>query len=239
MNKEIINKYKPEFEHWLNGGSLCIYRTDTKQFWEPTTIFNWDPENPKTVVYLINDEYVEFRKALAEGKTIQIYDVIKQHITNPNLDEYGWRDFKSFTQSSPFSKSVGCYRIKPIKPIGLKLGDYVKLTSTTHSVLRTYPSWFQIDGKNVTLHTDYDVPYINIIKGCHIFCLNELELCQPKPNEWCWFWDKCTPHRPTLRQYDIFPEEYGEENMFHDSEQNPFDFCEPFLNSLPSYLKDK
>ena len=71
-------------------------------------------------------------------------------------------------------------------------------------------------------------------------CLeHELETWTPVKGEWCWFWDKCTPHRPTLRQYDIFPEGYGEENMFHDSEQNPFDFCEPFLNSLPSYLKDK
>ena len=67
----------------------------------------------------------------------------------------------------------------------------------------------------------------------------ELELWTPVKGEWCWFWDKCTPHRPTLRQYDIFPEGYSEENMFHDSEQNPFDFCEPFLNSRPSYLKDK
>ena len=71
-------------------------------------------------------------------------------------------------------------------------------------------------------------------------CLEyELELWTPVKGEWCWFWDKCTPHRPTLRQYDIFPEGYSEENMFHDSEQNPFDFCEPFLNSRPSYLKDK
>ena len=22
MNKELINKYKPEFDHWLNGGNI-------------------------------------------------------------------------------------------------------------------------------------------------------------------------------------------------------------------------
>ena len=88
---------------------------------------------------------------------------------------------------------------------------------------------------------------INNINGDRYYFTNskmscmkhELELWTPIKGEWCWFWDKCTPHRPTLRQYDIFPEGYGEENMFHDSEQNPFDFCEPFLNSRPSHLKDK
>lgn len=222
MNKELINKYKPEFDHWLNEGKILYKHTNSNAWWNEEP---WSYSLSYVTAIIINDEYAEFRKALAEGKTIQTYYEFNQT----------WND----VINPPFKDQLKFYRIKPIKPIGLKLGDYVKLTSTTHSVLRTYPSWFQIDGKNVTLHTDYDVPYINIIKGCHIFCLNELELWQPKPNEWCWFWDKCTPHRPTLRQYDIFPEGYGEENMFHDSEQNPFDFCEPFLNSRPSHLKDK
>ena len=32
---------------------------------------------------------------------------------------------------------------------------------------------------------------------------------------------------------------YATNSYSLDSEQNPFDFCEPFLNSRPSYLKDK
>lgn len=234
MNKQLINKYKPEFDHWLNDGAVLMGKRDLFNNtikWYPS-ITNPFIEISESIIIIINDEYSIYRKALAEGKTIQYYDCVAHHSFDPKRDIYDWKDFKSFTQSSPFSKSVGCYRIKPIE---FKLGDYVKLTSTTHVASRTYPSWFQIDGKDITLHGSY----IYIEKGKHCFYFNELELWQPKPNEWCWFWDKCTPHRPTLRQYDIFPEGYGEENMFHDSEQNPFDFCEPFLNSRPSHLKDK
>ena len=132
MNKELIKKYKKEFDHWINGGSLCIYRTDTEEFWEPTTIFNWDPENPETVVYLINDEYVEFRKAIIEGKTIQYYDCVFQHELCVNLDKYDWIDLSIATSSFTFSDKLK-YRIKPeeiiesieTKEPDIKIGDFV------------------------------------------------------------------------------------------------------------------
>ena len=113
-------------------------------------------------------------------------------------------------------------KYKPDEP-KFKVGDFVKFIDISNN----HPK--QI------IKIEDEVAYTEFNKCL----LTQLILWAPVKDEWCWFWDKCTPHRPTLRQYDIFPEEYGEENMFHDSEQNPFDFCEPFLNSLPSYLKDK
>ena len=210
MNKKIINKYKAEFDYWLNGGSLCIYRTDTEEFWEPTTILNWDPSKPETILYIINDKYVEFRKALAEGKVIEYLG------QSSNV----WHE----VQEPDFNLHPTCYRIKPDEP-KFKLGGFVRYIHTT------YPRALEINNINGNRY---------YFTNSEMSCLeHELEPWTPVKGEWCWFWDKCTPHRPTLRQYDIFPEGYGEENMFHDSEQNPFDFCEPFLNSLPSYLKDK
>ena len=113
-------------------------------------------------------------------------------------------------------------KYKPDEP-KFKVGDFVKFTDISNK----HPK--QI------IKIEDEVAYTEFNKCL----LTQLILWAPVKDEWCWFWDKCTPHRPTLRQYDIFPEGYGEDNMFHDSEQNPFDFCEPFLNSLPSYLKDK
>lgn len=71
MNKELIKKYKPEFEHWLNGGKLLIKLSTG---WEPVPLdYAW---HLTSKLIIIDDEYVELRKALAEGKTIQVYDVI-------------------------------------------------------------------------------------------------------------------------------------------------------------------
>jgi hypothetical protein len=226
MNKELIKRYLNEFMHWLNGGSLCIYRTDTKQFWEPTTIFNWDPENPETVVYIINDEYVEFRKALTEGKTIQIYDVIKQHISNPNLDKYGWRDFKSFTQSSAFSKSVGSYRIKPEEP-QFKVGDWI----TNHGKL-----------VGCVTKTDTEFVYfkpINKDSEGSLYLLkddkqfdNNIELWQPKPNEWCWFWEHNSDTYADIAQFkELYKDKFKSTNMI-------WNYCAPFIGELPPHLKD-
>ena len=121
-----------------------------------------------------------------------------------------------------FNLHPTCYRIKPDEP-KFKVGDFVKFTDISNK----HPQQI-IKIEDEIVYTEFN--------KC---LLTQLILWTPVKDEWCWFWDKCTPHRPTLRQYDIFPEGYGEENMFHDSEQNPFDFCEPFLNSLPSHLKDK
>ena len=207
MNKELINKYKLEFDHWLNEGKILYKHTNSNAWWNEEP---WSYSLSYVTAIIINDEYVELRKALAEGKIVQYlgqYSNMWHEVPEPN-----------------FNLHPTCYRIKPDKP-NFKVGDFVRYIHSTTAIA--------LEINNINGNRYY-------FTNSEMSCLeHELELWQPKPNEWCWFWDKCTPHRPTLRQYDIFPEGYGEENMFHDSEQNPFDFCEPFLNSRPSHLKDK
>ena len=208
MNKQLINKYKHEFDHWLNEGSVLI---NSDLGWCPiATEFTWSCNISVNTLFIINDEYVELRKALAEGKTIEYLG------QSSNV----WNEIPE----PDFILHPTCYRIKPDEP-KFKVGDFVRY------IYATTPRALEINNINGNRY---------YFTNSEMSCLeHELEPWTPVKDEWCWFWDKCTPHRPTLRQYDIFPEEYGEENMFHDSEQNPFDFCEPFLNSPPSYLKDK
>ena len=221
MNKQLINKYKPEFDHWLNEGKILYKHMHSNAWWNDEP---WDYSPDYIGAIIINDDYAEFRKALAEDKIIQIYDVIEQHSSDRTFDRFGWRDFKSFTTSSSFSKTPDLYRIKPDQP-KFKVGDFVTPLNREINC-----SVWKID-KVLSCNT--------LVSNGIMLDPRTIQLWTPVKGEWCWFWDKCTPHRPTLRQYDIFPEGYSEENMFHDSEQNPFDFCEPFLNSRPSYLKDK
>jgi hypothetical protein len=162
---------------------------------------------------------VEFRKALAEGKTVEA-DV--NYWAYPSTSTQNWEECP---QDSFYKYDLESLRIKPIE---LKLGDYVKLTSTTHVALRTYPSWFKIDGKDITLYNSY----ICIEKGKHSFYFNELELWQPKPNEWCWFWDRPRDKFVNLSRFkELYKDKFKSINC-------TWGYCAPFIGELPTHLKE-
>lgn len=119
MDKKFIIDHKIEFNHWLNNGKLLrrTYDYEDREYsdWCKSDIMSdnnlWSNSIYKPQI-IIDDEYVDLRKALIDGKTIQIYDVIKQHETDPSLDVYGWRDFKSFNPNSSFTFQIDRYKIK-------------------------------------------------------------------------------------------------------------------------------
>ena len=114
MRKETVIKFEKEFIAWckgesvLKGSPMSICNRDL--YWEEVKDFaDWKALD---TVYVLNDSYSTYRKALIDGKTIQFYDVVEQHETNPSLDVYGWRDFKSFKPNSSFTFPIDKYRIK-------------------------------------------------------------------------------------------------------------------------------
>ena len=119
MNKELIKKYKVEFDHWLNGGAIqAFYKNDNEPKWwtDDDSIYcdNFSHIISKSlglddVIIVIDDEYIEFRKALVEGKIIQLDEAAK--FSDPNR---GWVDLscKSFGSSTHLFP-VNYYRIKP------------------------------------------------------------------------------------------------------------------------------
>lgn len=113
MNIDTIKKYKNEFDHFVNGGKLLWARArDSKLSWLKATgnhqeFFN---TNDEYYIYIIDDEYVEFRKALAEGKSIQSLNIFNETWSNiPNPKFNGRPEY---------------YRIKPEEP-SIKIGDYI------------------------------------------------------------------------------------------------------------------
>jgi hypothetical protein len=102
MNKELIKKYKAEFEHWLDGGDLLRY--SGRNWNEVKVSFRWETKG----FIIINDKYVELRKALAEGKVVQ--QLYADEPTSGCLTEH-WDDFTCFGYPTQ------CYRIKPEEPI--------------------------------------------------------------------------------------------------------------------------
>lgn len=75
MNKELVKQYKTEFDYWLNGGTLLtgLRNLVSNQIkWYPSIINHFiEDSTSNEILITINDEYVEFRKAIVEGKTIQ------------------------------------------------------------------------------------------------------------------------------------------------------------------------
>lgn len=55
---------------------------------------------------------------------------------------------------------------------------------------------------------------------------------EPKPGEWCWFWDKC--NRAFLSKFNGIKDRY-----FVDSDNYYWNHCAQFKGELPEHLKDK
>ena len=204
MNKQLINKYKPEFDHWLNGGSVLI-KSDLG--WCPiATEFAWSRNTSVDALFVINDEYAEFRKALTEGETIQINN------SNPET----WIDIDT-DKLANYNPSF--LRIKPDEP-KFKVGDFVRYVHATPARA--------LEINNINGNRYY---FTNSEMACLEY---ELELWTPVKGEWCWFYDEASNKYSHLAKFN---EMWN--NRFRSTTDTPWLFCEPFLNSLPSYLKDK
>ena len=117
MNKELIKKYKTEFDHWLNGGKVISKYTliPTWSNCQSEDIWRIPDKNISKVLIVINDEYATYRKALAEGKIVEV-------ATDYNdVDGYIW---KSMEDKEFHYFNIDEIRIKPEEP-QFKAGDWV------------------------------------------------------------------------------------------------------------------
>ena len=154
MNKELIKKYKAEFDHSLYGGKLQVKFVNDPWEEAPEDIFSYSTVN---FVLVIDDEYVEFRKALVEGKTIQYY-----------VDGFvGWQDVKSLNQSYMHPNS---FRVKPERH-KFKVGDWVIYNGEYKQVTKA------VDGYIDSLDNQVAV----IMKE------ESLELWEPEDGKYFWY----------------------------------------------------
>jgi len=195
MNKELIKKYQTEFDHWLNGGELLT--SIDKINWEDVTDNNsWSNIDR---VYIINDKYIEFRKALAEGKTIQIHNTFDDSWTDvPNPKFTGHKDY---------------YRIKPEEP-QFKVGDFVR-------------------NANINLIKQYTLSDLEYDKKANHE--NNWIKWEPQAGELCWF-----THDIGVKNVGYLKEfkEISADTSYRDCYGNKWRYCEPFLNSKPSWFKE-
>ena len=208
MNKELINKYKPEFDHFLNEGKILYKHIHSIAWWNDEP---WDYSPVYITAIIINDEYSEFRKALAEGKTIEYLG------QSSNV----WHE----VPEPDFILHPTCYRIKPDGP-KFKVGDFVRYVHSTPAKA--------LEINNINGNRYY-------FTNSEMSCLeHELESWTPIKGEWCWFYDNLDSKYSHLTQfYDMSISEDNSLSTFMSSPITKWYYCEPFINSLPSYLKDK
>ena len=154
MNKQLIITYFEEFKHWLNGGKLL--HKDEFGNWENTRDI-WDLRSERIKAVIINDEFVEFRKAGAEGKQLQVsYNGGKT-----------W--FDKLYRKISWSKSQ-LVRIKPER-YKFKKGDWVIHNGVAKRVTKA------VDGYIDSLDNEVAV----IMKE------ESLELWEPRGEEYFWY----------------------------------------------------
>ena len=108
-------------------------------------------------------------------------------------------------------------KYKPDEP-KFKVGDFVKFIDISNN----HPK--QI------IKIEDEVAYTEFNKCL----LTQLILWAPVKDEWCWFYDIKSVKSAALAQFKEMNNEY-----FMSITDTSWKYCEPFLNSLPSYLKDK
>ena len=117
MRKETIIKYEKEFIAWCKGESVLLGAPtsmhDRNLIWREVKDF--DDWKPLDTVYVLNDSYSIYRKALAEGKIVQ-YNFGNHGINRKDFPD-SWKDLD---QSIGILADRACpenYRIKPEEPI--------------------------------------------------------------------------------------------------------------------------
>ena len=220
MNKELIKTYFKEFNHWLDGGNVQAFYikddepkgiTDEECIeYEGHDNFSHIMQNslePEDVLIIIDDEYVRFRSALIEGKTVE-------YLTFRNT----WENLK---ENCILIDAVPArdLRIKPDEP-KFKIGDWVIHNGVVKRVTKA------VDGYIDSLDNEVAV----IMKE------ESLELWEPEDEKYFWYKNDLVRFHETQANLGLLLES-ARGCSYYPAEKNFEDYCEPFIGKLPSNLK--
>jgi hypothetical protein len=203
MNPEVVKKYKQEFDQWLDTGKVLV-KVNTWQLLGKDYI--WCHNVP----HVIPDEYVEFRKALTEGKTIQ-------YQTSLTCGDK-WLDM-GYDGCKPFARSdYVCIRIKPEEP-KLKIGDYVTVTGPAGTFIEC------ISGIN------YDTYVLSETNVCY---KSQASKWNPTHNEVCIVWDNDDICSAAIVRFDYI----HTDGQYRSTDNSWWDNCMPFEGKLPKHMME-
>ena len=219
MNLELIRKYEKEFLHMLHGGKLKYFTG--KEWLSYSSPEIWTGNNDLKIV--IDDMYLPYRTALAEGKTVQYKMGIIANSNEPKWFDLTPKEFNSYKVKDFWDKDlgnikgVGNYRIKPDEP-KFKIGDYVRYIHANS------PKPLQIVNINCERY------YFENAKI--ILRLDEIEKWEPRKGEVCIFWSDVT-YSTVIGIFSNMNQE-----KYVTITTQTWSNCMPFTGTLPPHMKD-
>lgn len=209
MNKKLIKDNKEAFDHWLNGGKVVSKYTllSTWSNCQSEDIWRIPDKNISKVLIVIDDEYVEFRKALAKGKAVEYLDFKNE-----------WRDLRENCRKLE-GVCLSRLRIKPERH-KFKTGDWVIHNGVAKRVTKA------VDGYIDSLDNEVAV----IMKE------ESLELWEPEDEKYFWYKNDLVRFHETQTNLGLLLES-ARGCSYYPAEKNFEDYCEPYLGKLPSNLK--
>ena len=175
--------------------------------------------------YIINDKYVEFRKALSEGKTVQAN---VNYWIFPETDVKKWQDIVS--QDSFNKYGIENLRIKPEEKYEFKVGDWIRRSGYDINI-----------GQIKEINKDINDEVIGFYTERYFFTIDECEPWKPQENEWCLF--KKNDSIYALAQFeagDIYDSNSIIKSVQLGFDGSPYwDICQPYLGRLPEGFIDE
>ena len=211
MRKETIIKYEKEFIAWCKGESVLLGAPtsmhDRNLIWRE--VKDLDDWKPLDTVYVLNDSYSIYRKAMAEGQIVQEQDYFNKQWLDMKTDDF---------HGASDTRYEGVYRIKPEGP-KFKTGDWVIHNGVAKRVTKA------VDGYIDSLDNEVAV----IMKE------ESLELWEPEDEKYFWYKNDLVKFHETQANLGLLLESVRG-CSYYPAEKNFEDYCEPFIGKLPSNL---
>ncbi len=206
MRKETIIKYEKEFIAWCKGESVLLGAPtsmhDRNLIWRE--VKDLDDWKPLDTVYVLNDSYSIYRKAIAKGKAVEYLDFKNE-----------WRDLRENCRKLE-GVCLSRLRVKPERH-KFKTGDWVIHNGVVKRVTKA------VDGYIDSLDNEVAV----IMKE------ESLELWEPEDEKYFWYKNDLVKFHETQTNLGLLLES-ARGCSYYPAEKNFEDFCEPFIGNLPT-----
>ena len=171
MNKKQITKHKEVIKWWINNTDKGVWRKDTlTNDW----YIDLEPSFYEDYIYVQNDQYAEFRKALIDGKTVE-YSL-------PTTNQWNVVDNSKQHFSNCFK-----YRVKPEEP-EFKVGDWVTVNNSIPLQFKQFtgdlPQWNKELDYEVVEFIEFGIKY-----QIPNFDRSIVKHWSPKQDTLCVFWN--------------------------------------------------
>jgi len=243
MNKKLIKKYKSAFDCWIRGGKILFkFTNDTK--WKSKEDIDykdtwyknvhkiddiWNKGVDELDAIIIDDDYVELRKAIAEGKSISYWDSETEDIV----------EIETKDPNYIFIYDVEKYKITEKY---LKIGDWVIRENNEDMLFKNIKI-----GKIIKINEDhYEIKLPNSSLTI-VYHKSQIKKWRPKPGEICWFWYPKLIDYPKLGILKRVDKKSVPGCTLYDAKipgdphnrWESFEHCEPFLGELPTIFEEE